>query len=404
MYVDDFRTFQRFFFYLRIYSQNEEEKSMIKLKNKDVVVGRCTHKAMQAIVNFLYGKVLNGTVRNPSYEESIAVHNFAENELVKIYDSLSREYPQNATTAYHEIERCVKAGVSWLCNYQGIIGGKNFNFVLINYAAEFKIENGVIDLLFEFSDHSIVILDWKTGKAKDSDYDQLYQYAYYLLKSHMTVSRFVILPVYLKGVACTSNFAFAPNDKSKKFKAPDEIMAWARSHENLLHGVPSDREPEACYKLPDNQRKPNHGKCALCKKCDCLSFDLYVQEERQKVIKASLARGHKTVEDLAKLNAIDDLTRKHNENAKNIISDAIQAGKSFQGYETSYGGMKFAKGQKEKAKEISIKMGKISYELFDLKAPGKIREADSELYNTLISAGCITTNLRIIIKHDKINK
>lgn len=375
----------------------------MKLKNKDVIVGRYVHKAMYNVVNFLYGNVLNGTVRQPSYEESIAVHNFAENELVKIYDSLSREYPQNTSTFYHEIERCVKSGVSWLCNYQGIIGGKNFDFVLIRYAAEKKIKNGIIDALFEFSDHSIVILDWKTGKAKDSDYDQLYQYAYYLLKSHMTVSRFVILPVYLKGVACTSTFAFAPSDKSRKFKSPDDIMNWARSHENLLHGAPSDRAPEACYKLPDNQRKPNHGKCALCKKCDCLSFDIYVQEERQKVIKEALARGHKTVEDLAKLNAIADLDRKHNENARNIISDAIQSGASFPGYETQYGGAKFVKGQKEKAKEIAIKTGKISYEVCDLKAPGKIRDANQSLYNDLVQSGCITTNTRIIIKHDKIN-
>lgn len=376
---------------------------MTTLKNKDVVVGRCTHKAMQAIVNFLYGKVLNGTVRNPSYEETIAIQNFSENELVKIYNSLVHEYPQNASTFYHEIERCVKAGVSWLCNYQGIIGGRDFHFVLVRYGAEIKIENGVIDVLFEFSDHSIVILDWKTGKMKTSDFDQLYQYAFNLLKSHTQVSRFIILPVYLKGVACTSTFAFAPNDKSKKFKSPDEIMAWARSHENLLHGNPSDRAPEACSKLADSNRKPNHAKCVLCKNCTCMAFDIYIQNERQKVIKEALARGHKTVEDLAKLNAIDDLNRKHNENAKNIISDAIQAGKSFQGYETSYGGMKFVKGQKEKAKEIAIKTGKISYEVCDLKAPGKIRDVNQSLYDDLVRAGCITTNSRIIIKHDKIN-
>lgn len=394
--------FQRFFLFTN-FQKNRGGKNMTTLKNKDVTVGRYTHKAMQAIVNFLYGNVLNNTVRQPTYNEAIAVQNFAENELVKVYNSLSREYPQNTSTFYHEIERCVKSGVSWLCNYQGIIGGRDFNFVLIRYAAELKIENGVIDLLFEFSDHSVVILDWKTGKAKDSDYDQLYQYAYYILKKHTPVSRFIILPVYLKGVACTSTFAFAPNDISKKFKTPADIADWAKTHENLLHGVPSDREPEACYKLPDNQRKPNHGKCALCKKCDCLSFDLYVQEERQKVIKASLARGHKTVEDLAKLNAIDDLTRKHNENAKNIISDAIQAGASFPGYETSYGGMKFAKGQKEKAKEIAYKSERLSYDICEIAAPRKIKEADPSLYNDLIGAGCITTNTRLIIKHDKIN-
>lgn len=376
---------------------------MIKLKNKDVVVGRYVHKAMYNVVNFLYGNVLNGTVRNLSYEESVAVHNFAENELVKIYDSLSREYPQNTSTFYHEIERCVKAGVSWLCNYQGIIGGRDFSFVLIRYAAEMKIENGIIDALFEFSDGSFVILDWKTGRAKESDYDQLYQYCYYILKSHINVSRFIILPVYLKGVACTSSFAFAPNNKDKKFKSPDEIMAWARSHENLLHGNPSDRAPEACYKLPDNQRKPNHGKCALCKKCDCLSFDLYVQEERQKVIKEALARGHKTVEDLAELNALADLDRKHNENAKNIIADAIQSGASFPGYETQYGGAKFVKGQKEKAKEIAYKSERLSYELCEIAHPGKIKNADQSLYNDLVQAGCITTNTRLVIKHDKIS-
>lgn len=376
---------------------------MIKLKNKETVVGRYTHKAMQNVVNFLYGKVLNGTVRNPSYEESIAVQNFAENELVKIYDSLTHEYPQNANTAYHEIERCVKAGVSWLCNYQGIIGGKSFNFVLVRYAAEIKIENGVIDVLFEFSDHSVVILDWKTGKMKDSDFDQLYQYAYYILKRHTPVSRFIILPVYLKGVACTSTFAFAPNDKNKKFKTPDDIMEWARVHENLLHGNPSDRAPEACSKLADSDRKPNHAKCVLCKNCSCMAFDAFVQEERQKVIDKALARGHKTVEDLAKLNAIDDLTRKHNENAKNIIFDAIQAGASFPGYETQYGGMKFVKGQKEKAKEIAYKSERLSYDICEIAAPRKIKEADPSLYNDLIGADCITTNTRLVIKHDKIN-
>jgi len=165
-----------------------------KVYTKPAWVGVVTHKLIKSyIVNQLIKKTPNDIDKFLAYATDQISQKF-DSSLVGIYtknkDIVLREHHFNSEISFDEVASAILGNlVNFIeffnANLYGIVSKENVLCIDEDGFNQFFIFNGVkiysiIDFAF-FTDETINIYDWKTGKVLDTNLDQLLIYALYFI-------------------------------------------------------------------------------------------------------------------------------------------------------------------------------------------------------------------------------